>query len=133
MIRTSAILTVTEILYQLRNFILSFGLGFAVFGSNQLLAAYRVYQLKVIHYDERNRPAQRGTVITTLDPYQFEHYQGEFGRVRVQMVDTWYCPGDTSRQTYCKKPKDKNLQRGPAGIFAPKREPFPYKLAPVIP
>lgn len=107
--------------------------GIALGWASPLFAAYRVYQLKVIHYDERNRPSSKGTVITNLDPYQYEHYQGEFGRMRVEMVDTWYCPGDTSRQAYCKKPKDRNLQRGPAGLFAPKRESLPYRLAPVIP
>lgn len=108
-------------------------LGFALLGQTPIWAAYRVYQLKVVHYDEKNRPSQRGMVVTNLDPYQYEHYQGEFGRIRIQMVDTWYCPGDTSRQAYCKKPKEKILQRGPAGLFAPKREALPYKLAPVIP
>ncbi len=107
--------------------------GIALGGASPLFAAYRVYQLKVIHYDERNRPSPKGTVLTNLDPYQFENYQGEFGRIKVEMVDTWYCPGDTSRQAYCKKPKEKNLQRGPAGLFAPKRESLPYRLAPVIP
>lgn len=84
-------------------------------------AAYRVFQLKIISYDEKNRPKKQNKVLTTLDPYQYENYHGGFGRMKVEMIDTWFCPGDTHAKTYCKKPIEKDLQRGPAGVFAPKR------------
>lgn len=84
-------------------------------------AAYRVFQLKVISYDEKNRPKKENKVLTTLDPYQYENYHGGFGRMKVEMVDTWFCPGDTHSKDFCKKPKNKSLQRGPAGVLAPKR------------
>lgn len=84
-------------------------------------ASYRVYQLKVTSYDEKNLPKKQNKVLSTLDPYQYENYHGGYGRMKVEMVDTWFCPGDTHSKDYCKKPKDKGLQRGPAGLFAPKR------------
>jgi len=85
------------------------------------MAAYRVYQLKVTPLDEKNRPLKTQVRLTTLDPYQYESTHG-FGKVRVVLTDSWFCPGDTSSKDYCPKPKDKRLQRGPAGLFAPKRK-----------
>lgn len=93
---------------------------FLLFNAN-IFASYRVFQLKVISYDEKNKPRKPRTVLSSLDPDQYENYYGGFGRMRIQLVDTWFCPGDTSGKEYCKKPKDKRLQRGPAGVFAPQR------------
>ena len=100
--------------------------------ASPLCAAYRVYQLKVRSFDERSRPQKTAVVLSNLDPQQYEHYHSGYGRMIVNLVDTWYCPGDTSGKAYCKKPKVKQLQRGPAGLFAPKRE-LDFNRQPVIP
>jgi len=85
-------------------------------------AAYRVYQLKVIFFDEKNKPREPNKILTTLDPYQYEHYHSGYNRLKIELIDTWFCPGDTHAKSFCKKPKNKLLQRGPAGLFAPKRD-----------
>lgn len=90
-------------------------------GASQAGAAYRVYKLEVNAFDERNRPLKKQIVLSTLDPLQYENYHGGYGRAVIKLVDSWFCPGDTSRQRYCSKPKIKNILRGPAGLTAPKR------------
>lgn len=85
------------------------------------LASYRVFQLKVTSYDEKNRVQKTNKILSSLDPYQYEHYHGGYGRMKVEMIDTWFCPGDTHSKDFCKKPKNQLLQRGPAGVIAPKR------------
>jgi len=110
-------------------FLALFVLGFSQAGHG----AYRVYKLRVVSYNERNRPSTQSAVLTTLDPNQYQNYHSGYGRMEVQLVDTWYCPGDTSFKRYCSKPKDRRLQRGLASEFAPKRDALPSNLAPVIP
>ncbi|NDC24825.1 MAG: hypothetical protein EB078_07435 [Proteobacteria bacterium] len=94
--------------------------------------AYRLFKLKVTSFDERNRRQKQEVVLSTLDHHQYENYYAGYGRTLVQLIDTWYCPGDTSGKKYCDKPKEMRLQRGPAGIFAPKRD-LPLNQQPVIP
>jgi hypothetical protein len=84
-------------------------------------AAYRVYQLEVTALDERKKPQKKQVVLSILNQFQYENYHG-YGTMRVVLVDSWFCPGDTSKEEYCKKPKNKALQRGPAGLLAPKRK-----------
>lgn len=95
-------------------------------------AAYRLYKLQVTSYDERNQPKKQAVVLSTLDNFQYENYTGGFGRTEVKLLDSWYCPGDTSGKKFCDKPKDKLLQRGPAGLFAPKRD-LSLTRQPVVP
>lgn len=110
-------------------FLTLFVLGFSQLG----YGAYRVYKLRVVSYNERNRPSTQTAVLTTLDPNQYQNYYSGYGRMDIKLVDTWYCPGDTSFKGYCLKPKDRRLQRGLASEFAPKRDALPFKLQPVIP
>lgn len=96
-----------------------------------LEASYRVYKLRVSQFDSVGR--KRGSRIehSTLDPIQYESLNGGYRWTRVEMLDTWYCPGDTSRKKYCAKPKEP--VRGPASLDHPKRSNLPYNLQPVIP
>lgn len=68
-------------------------------------ASYRVYQLRVTHWDVKGNPKNKEVVMSTLDHLQYEHYHGSFGRAQVEYLDSWYCPGDTSRRSFCQKPK----------------------------
>lgn len=95
-------------------------------------ASYRVYQLRVRHYDQTAKKRISRTFLTFLDPVQYESFNGGPGLMKVEMLDTWYCPGDTSRKRYCKKPKDP-VERGPASLDHPKRTNLPRNLQPVIP
>jgi hypothetical protein len=94
-------------------------------------AAYRVYQLKIENYNSKGRVEGKEVIMTTLDPWQYEHYYGGYRWMTIKMVDTWYCPGDTSRREYCAKPKVKN--RAPASDVPGQRVELPYNLQPIIP
>ena len=95
-------------------------------------ASYRVYQLKLRHYDQTAKKKINQIVLSALDPVQYESFHGGPGVMKVELLDTWYCPGDTSRKNYCKKPKGA-AERAPASLDHPKRNKLPYNLQPVIP
>jgi hypothetical protein len=77
-------------------------------------AAYRVYKHKVEHYDEKGKKIRTETVLSTLDHVQYEYYHSGYKWMRVQLENTWYCPGDTSGyRSYCPEPKVKNPGQGP--------------------
>jgi hypothetical protein len=69
-------------------------------------------------------------MLSTMDYLQYEHYHTGFRRDRVELLDTWYCPGDTGTKTYCPKPKWKD-----AWAYDPreKRPYLPYNLQPIVP
>lgn len=94
-------------------------------------ASYRVYKLRVTKYDNRGKALGRASVLSTLDHLQYEHYHGGFKNMRVELEDTWYCPGDTSRRELC-KPLKGTPKRGVASTD-PKRNGLPYYRQPVIP
>lgn len=92
--------------------------------------SYRVHRLKVRHYDAYGRLKRTEFVLSSLDHVQYEHYHGGYRWDRVELVDTWYCPGDTSRRRFCPKPKVKD--RLPAAL-RDTRVPIPYTRQPIIP
>ena len=99
-------------------------------------AAFRLYQLKVSYQDPQLKKEVTKTVMSTLDHLQYEHYHSGYGRMKVTLVDTWYCPGDTARKKYCKKPKEPKVPaRDIASAYdKEKRKPLlPYNLQPIIP
>ena len=103
------------------------------FASNSAVASYRVYQLKIDYYSQKGKVTKTETVLATLDPNQYWAYHNLRRRATVKLKDTWYCPGDTSRRDYCKKPKSKKVPtRGPASTTE-KRVGLPRNLQPVIP
>ncbi len=93
-------------------------------------ASYRAYRLRIRHFDAFGKPTKVEMATSSLDPYQYEHYHGGYRWTKVELVDTWYCPGDTSRNAFCRKPKTKDrfLASGEE-----KRAPIPYSRQPVIP
>lgn len=95
-------------------------------------AAYRLFQLKVLHYDEKGKLKRQQTVLTTLDHIQYQHYHSYGAKDKVVYLDSWYCPGDTSRKKHCEKPLEKP-PRGPASLDHPKRSPLSRNRQPVIP
>ena len=103
----------------------------AVFFSLQSQAAFRVYKLRITHYDAYGNFSKKETVLSTLDHLQYEHYHGGYRWSRVELVNTWYCPGDTSRRQFCVEPKVKD--RVPASLERGKRVGIPYNRQPVIP
>ena len=99
-------------------------------------ASYRVYLLKLEHYDAKKKLDRVQYVMSNLDPYQYENYYAGYRWTKVIMIDTWFCPGDTGHyRQYCDRPKVKEAKdRAPASdLFDPKRVGLPYNLQPVIP
>lgn len=98
-------------------------------------AAFRVYQLKVSYYDPQIKKNVTKSVQSSLDHLQYEHYHSGYGRMQVTLVDTWYCPGDTARKRYCKKPIEKKIPRDIASAYdKEKRTPLlPLNRQPIIP
>lgn len=94
-------------------------------------AAFRIYLLRVTQYDAYGNFVKHQTVLSTLDYLQYEHYNGGYRWSKVELVDTWYCPGDTSRRKFCERPKVKD--RVPASLERDKRIYIPYNRQPVIP
>ncbi len=94
-------------------------------------ASYRVYQLKVTEYDRAGRKLFARLELSSLDHVQWEHIHNGYGTAKVEFLDTWYCPGDTSRRHYCPKPKNVKT-RGPASTLE-KRNAIPFNRQPVIP
>ncbi len=68
-------------------------------------ASYRVYRLRVTEYDAKGKQRARAVVLSNIDHLQYEHYHSGYRRVKVEYIDSWYCPGDTHRRAYCRKPK----------------------------
>ena len=102
--------------------------------AGEVSAAYRVYQLKITPYDARGKKGKPRTVLSTVDHIQYESLYGSYRWDRVELVDHWYCPGDTSRRAFCKKPKERRgADRAPASYDKPKRISLPRNLQPVIP
>ncbi|NBX68441.1 MAG: hypothetical protein EBR01_05695 [Proteobacteria bacterium] len=94
--------------------------------------SYRVYQLRVRHYDQTAKKKINRVVLTVMDPVQYLSFNGGPRTMKVDLQDTWYCPGDTSGKRYCKKPKEP-VDRGPASLDYPKRTKLPRNLQPVVP
>ncbi|MBI4402753.1 MAG: hypothetical protein HY537_01250 [Deltaproteobacteria bacterium] len=94
-------------------------------------AGYRVYQLKVTPFDLKGKAQKTRVVLSTLDPNQYQNYAG-FGLLKVELADSWYCPGDTGHfRKYCSKPKEPT--RVPASLERNKRIHLPVNLQPIIP
>jgi hypothetical protein len=74
-------------------------------------------------------------VLSTMDHIQYEHYYGGYRWDKVELLDTWYCPGDTSGKKICDKPAEPRPlnERTPASMERPKRVPLPANRQPVIP
>jgi len=102
----------------------------ALFGG-RAEASYRVYQLLVTEYNPAGRELFSRLELSTLDHIQWEHVHSSYRSARVRLIDTWYCPGDTSRRPYCAKPKGVKT-RGPASTLDT-RVGLPYNRQPVIP
>ncbi len=78
--------------------------SFLFFSTTCLLAEYRVYQYQVSSKSYFHH--QRGRIIvSTLDPQSYLAYHGGAGGpLKVQLLRTWMCFGDTSKKEICASP-----------------------------
>ncbi len=75
--------------------------------SVEVWGSYRVHQLKVTYAKTKVNKVRSETVLSILDHVQYQNYHGGYKIQSIQLLDHWYCPGDTSRHQFCKKPKVK--------------------------
>lgn len=98
-------------------------------------AAYRLYKLKITTYDIKNRPRRTRTEYSTVDPRQYEYLYsgGGIHQEKIELVDHWYCPGDTGNyRKPCQKPRvKKSKNRSPSSING--GVTLPYNLQPIVP
>jgi hypothetical protein len=107
-------------------------LSLFLWGCSPAWGSFRVYQLRLRHYDQIGKKKIDRLVLTTMDPKQYESFYGGPAVIHVELADTWYCPGDTSHKKFCKKPKEPP-ERWPANLDHAKRTKLPYRLQPYIP
>lgn len=72
--------------------------------SNLLFAEYRVYQY-IVHphpYSEKNIKSY--VVKSTLNPEAFYAYNGGKISIKAQLLRSWICLGNTSKEEYCPSP-----------------------------
>ena len=102
-------------------------------------AAYRAYKLKVTFFEPTLKRNITQTVVSTLDHLQYENYHSGYGTQTVDLIDTWYCPGDTRRKEICKKPHvpsppARDLASHPGAAYdKAKRAEIDYNRQPIIP
>ncbi len=95
------------------------------------MASYRVHVLKLTHYNTAGKPIKQEKVLSTLDHLQYEHWHSGYRVMKAELMDTWYCPGDTSgHRELCPKPGSATPTRGPASTNAKR---LPYGRQPVMP
>jgi TatA/E family protein of Tat protein translocase len=95
-------------------------------------AAYRVFKLKVTTYDPKNRPKKVRIVLSTVDHLQYQYFYNVALTEKVELLDHWYCPGDTGNyRALCKPPKEKKTAgRKPASAGEIQ---LPLNRQPIIP
>lgn len=80
-------------------------------------ADYRVYQYILKNKLFTQQTATPLIRVSTLDPVSFVAYNGGAGSIKVDLVRTWRCPGNTSKKQICPSPygelklmEDSNVQ-----------------------
>ena len=77
-----------------------------------LMAEYRAYQyiIKSKKYSESDEHKTSSKVInSTLNPVSFIAYNGGNEVIEIDLVNSWMCPGNTSKKKICNPlPQDNN-------------------------
>jgi len=78
-----------------------------LFLSTACFAEYRVYQY-VIKARSPFSINQKGYMVTsTLDPQSYLSYHGGPSTLKLDLIRSWMCRGNTSKQEYCESPHSK--------------------------
>lgn len=91
-----------------KSFILLFFMALMVF--HEVNAEYRVYQYTVQAKNPYSMDTVSHIVTSTLDPESYISYHGGWETLRIDLVRSWMCFGDTSNKQVCQPP----LARGTA-------------------
>jgi hypothetical protein len=67
-------------------------------------AEYRVYQYSVTNLNKQNNQSTPQIAISTLDPVSYVSYHGGSQAIKIDLLDSWMCRGNTGRNKYCRSP-----------------------------
>jgi len=67
-------------------------------------AEYRVYQYVMKNKLETNDLKEGTLISSTLNPRAFLAYNGGHSLISIDILRTWICPGNTSKQDICPSP-----------------------------
>jgi hypothetical protein len=67
-------------------------------------AEYRVYQYTVRAKNPYSMDTTSHIVTSTLDPESYVSYHGGWEMLKIDLVRSWMCYGDTSNRQVCKPP-----------------------------
>lgn len=69
------------------------------------IAEYRVYQYYVYSRFKAPQDQNAYLVTSTLDPEGYYAYNGGKESIKIDLLRTWYCPGNTANgKEYCPSP-----------------------------
>jgi len=77
---------------------------FLIFISTSASAEYRVYQYVVKARSSFSINQKSYMVTSTLDPQSYLSYHGGNSTLKIDLIRTWMCKGNTSRREYCESP-----------------------------
>lgn len=76
----------------------------AVMVLNNAHAEYRVYQFSVKARNPFSMDLKTHVVTSTLDPQSYLAYHGGGETLKIDLIRSWMCRGDTSNQPVCRPP-----------------------------
>lgn len=80
--------------------------------SSQAICEYRVYQYYVRSKIQNITPIAAELVTSTLDPRAYVAYHGGHESVEVNLLRSWQCMGNTSKEQICTISEGKELSGG---------------------
>jgi len=73
---------------------------------SKVFCEYRVYQYQVQSRTPSSTEVGPYLITSTLNPLSYQAYHGGFDSLKVDLLRTWMCYGDTSKKEYCRPPLD---------------------------
>jgi hypothetical protein len=67
-------------------------------------AEYRVYQYSVTNLNLANNQTTPQIAISSLDPVSYVAYHGGAQSIKIDLLDSWICRGNTGKNKYCRSP-----------------------------
>lgn len=74
------------------------------FTSASVAAEYRVYQYVIKARNSFSINQKSYMVTSTLDPQSYLAYHGGPTTLKIDLIRTWVCKGNTSKKEYCESP-----------------------------
>ncbi len=75
-----------------------------VLTSASVSAEYRVYEYVIKARNPFSINQKAYLVTSTLDPQSYLAYHGGASTLKIDLIRTWMCKGDTSKSDYCESP-----------------------------